>query len=100
MAGLQADRDIIAGLAEAKRDEYELEKKGIISPTSSAHEHELDGIHDGLEFPTEEEKATLRRVSDTIPWAAYREYPSAILSFPRSAGFAWEHRLTRRSPIQ
>lgn len=35
---------------------------------------ELDGIHDGLEFPTEEEKATLRRVADTIPWNAYREF--------------------------
>ena len=71
MAGLQADRDIIAGLAEAKRDEYELEKKGIISPTSSAHEHELDGIHDGLEFPTEEERHSLRRVADHVPWNAY-----------------------------
>ena len=72
MAGLQADKDIIAGLAEAKRDELELEKKGI-SPASSTHSHELDGIHDGLEFPTEEEKKTLRRVADTLPWAAYCE---------------------------
>nr|VWO95986.1 WxL domain surface protein [Ganoderma boninense] len=70
MAGLQADKDIIAGLAEAKHDELELEKKGL-SPTSSNHSHELDGIHDGLEFPTEEEKKTLRRVADTLPWAAY-----------------------------
>lgn len=38
---------------------------------------ELDGIHDGLEFPTEEEKATLRRVADTIPWNAYREFDCA-----------------------
>ncbi|KAG6858102.1 hypothetical protein C0993_006572, partial [Termitomyces sp. T159_Od127] len=30
-----------------------------------------DGVHDGLVFPTEEEKQTLRRVSDTIPWNAY-----------------------------
>ncbi|KAJ7225107.1 PTR2-domain-containing protein [Mycena haematopus] len=30
-----------------------------------------DGIHDGLVFPTEEERATLRRVSDAIPWNAY-----------------------------
>lgn len=39
---------------------------------------EFDGFHDGLEFPTEEEKATLRRVSDTVPWNAYRmfELPS------------------------
>ncbi|KAI0371994.1 oligopeptide transporter [Pilatotrama ljubarskyi] len=69
MAGLQADKDIIAGLAEAARDEVELDKKKIESTTS--HEHELDGIHDGLEFPTDQERATLRRVSDTIPWAAY-----------------------------
>jgi POT family proton-dependent oligopeptide transporter len=34
-------------------------------------EHELDGIHDGLEFPTEEERATLRRVPDKVPWSAY-----------------------------
>lgn len=33
----------------------------------------LDGIHDGLEFPSEEEKLTLRRVTDTIPWNAYRK---------------------------
>ncbi|RDX54549.1 oligopeptide transporter [Lentinus brumalis] len=70
MAGLQADTDILAGLAEAKHLEYEFEKKGI-SPSTSSHEHELDGIHDGLEFPTEEEKRTLRHVSDAVPWSAY-----------------------------
>ncbi|KNZ78721.1 putative peptide transporter ptr2 [Termitomyces sp. J132] len=31
----------------------------------------LDGIHDALEFPTEEERETLRRVPDTVPWSAY-----------------------------
>jgi len=31
----------------------------------------VDGIHDDLEFPTDEERATLRRVADTIPWNAY-----------------------------
>ncbi|EIW55672.1 oligopeptide transporter [Trametes versicolor FP-101664 SS1] len=66
MAGLQADKDIIAGLAEAKRDEYE---KDIDDSTSEGHEP--DGIHDGLEFPTKEERHTLRHVSDTIPWSAY-----------------------------
>ncbi|KAI0682220.1 oligopeptide transporter [Earliella scabrosa] len=70
MAGLQTDTDILAGLAEAKRDELELEKKGF-SPVESAHEQELDGVHDGLEFPTEDEKKTLRRVTDSIPWSAY-----------------------------
>ncbi|SJL03952.1 probable PTR2-Di-and tripeptide permease [Armillaria ostoyae] len=41
------------------------------SEIASSVEHELDGIHDGLEFPTEEEIATLRRVSDKLPWNAY-----------------------------
>ncbi|TFK71961.1 PTR2-domain-containing protein [Pluteus cervinus] len=30
-----------------------------------------DPVHAGLEFPTAEELATLRRVPDTIPWNAY-----------------------------
>ncbi|KAF8722747.1 hypothetical protein AX14_009566 [Amanita brunnescens Koide BX004] len=34
-------------------------------------EYVADGIHDGLVFPTEEERATLRRVPDKIPWDAY-----------------------------
>ncbi|CDO75854.1 hypothetical protein BN946_scf184833.g5 [Trametes cinnabarina] len=71
MAGLQADKDIFAGLAEAARDEVELEKKKIAHSDTTSHEHELDGIHDGLEFPTDEERHTLRRVSDSIPWSAY-----------------------------
>ncbi|RPD65541.1 oligopeptide transporter [Lentinus tigrinus ALCF2SS1-7] len=70
MAGLQTDKDILAGLAEAERDELELEKKGLASP-HSGEEHELDGIHDGLEFPTQEEKETLRRVPDRLPISAY-----------------------------
>ena len=40
---------------------------------NSGGEHELDGIHDGLEFPTEEERTTLRRIPDTVPWNAYCE---------------------------
>ena len=79
MAGLQADRDIVAGLAEAKHDEFELEKKGL-AHSETSHDQELDGIHDGLEFPTDEEKATLRRVSDSLPWSAYCECSSCSLS--------------------
>ena len=42
-------------------------------PRDSLHISELvDSIHDGLEFPTEEEKLTLRRVSDTLPWTTFR----------------------------
>ncbi|KAI6038260.1 POT family-domain-containing protein [Pisolithus marmoratus] len=45
-----------------------LQKKGTISDETS---DKADSIHGGLEFPTEEELITLRRVSDTIPWTAY-----------------------------
>ncbi|KAL0959073.1 hypothetical protein HGRIS_014372 [Hohenbuehelia grisea] len=72
MAGLERDTAIVAGLSEARAID---EKKGSSIDSSDhvdhLHGHELDGIHDGLEFPTEEEKATLRRVPDVIPWNAY-----------------------------
>ncbi|KAI0084620.1 PTR2-domain-containing protein [Irpex rosettiformis] len=70
MAGLQHDRDIDLGYAAAELSEKKLDSDDghVESETAS---HELDGIHDGLEFPTEEEKATLRRVPDAVPWGAY-----------------------------
>jgi proton-dependent oligopeptide transporter, POT family len=74
MAGLSTDDAHFAGLAEAKKDETILSQKHAIMETSS--EEELDGIHDGLEFPTEEEKETLRRVPDKLPLNAYCKYPS------------------------
>ena len=43
-------------------------------------EYEIDGIHDGLVFPTEEERATLRRVPDSIPWDAYRKLLASLPS--------------------
>ncbi|KDQ52243.1 hypothetical protein JAAARDRAFT_162976 [Jaapia argillacea MUCL 33604] len=70
MAGLARDDAITAGLAEAKHDEA-LSKERDISIAGSHEPEELDGIHDGLEFPTEEERQTLRRVSDSVPWNAY-----------------------------
>ena len=83
MAGLQTDDAILAGYAEADRDQYIMEKKF----GSGSHDHiisettqELDGIHDGLEFPTDEERDTLRRVSDSLPWSAYCECSSCSLS--------------------
>lgn len=73
MAGHRADD----ALAEAERNEYEYEKTlplhdDVVSPVV----HEVDKIHEGLEFPTEEERRTLRRVSDNIPWSAYRKSKS------------------------
>ncbi|KAL0567160.1 hypothetical protein V5O48_014835 [Marasmius crinis-equi] len=73
MAGLQADTPVdFAARSEVAHREAELKKEHPeISDVSSDELYQPDGIHDGLEFPTEEEKATLRRVSDKIPWNAY-----------------------------
>ncbi|KAJ7702765.1 peptide transporter PTR2A [Mycena rosella] len=65
MAGLQTDADAIVAHTEVMMHE----KRDPSEKSDSVHE--LDGIHDGLEFPTEEERATLRRVSDSLPWNAY-----------------------------
>ncbi|KAF9044140.1 peptide transporter PTR2A [Panaeolus papilionaceus] len=51
--------------------EKEIKSDSASSDRQSDLDHELDGIHDGLTFPTEEEKVTLRRIPDTIPWNAY-----------------------------
>lgn len=60
--------------AKHTNEKYSLEKHSDTESHDGLKiDHELDGIHDGLEFPTEEERATLRRVPDSIPWAAYRE---------------------------
>ena len=64
---LRDDLALVAAIETKKSDSDSLLK-------NSEEEHELDGIHDGLEFPTEEERATLRRVPDTIPWNAYCEF--------------------------
>lgn len=80
MAGLQRDTAIIAGLGEAKMDEAMINEKRTSSEQSVDQDvdHHLDGIHDGLEFPTEEERLSLRRVADAIPWNAYSEDGSAF----------------------
>ena len=69
MSGAASDNDTKAGLAEATRDELELEKTGLAIRDDSSGE--LDGIHDHLEFPTEDEMKSLRRVPDSIPLRTY-----------------------------
>ncbi|KAF7340570.1 Peptide transporter PTR2A [Mycena sanguinolenta] len=75
MAGLQNDGTApmaaLSEVAAVKRSDSFDEKKSESAPPDSSNEYELDGIHDGLIFPTEEERATLRRVPDSIPWNAY-----------------------------
>ncbi|KAF8878530.1 peptide transporter PTR2A, partial [Infundibulicybe gibba] len=66
---------ILTSQAEKHDDQYKIdrERSSVEKVSSEDHdiERELDGVHDGLEFPTEYERATLRRVSDSIPWNAY-----------------------------
>lgn len=71
MAGIAQD-DIVAGLAEAEKVRYEHNLKHPSISDSHSVKETNDGIHDGLEFPTDEEKQTLRRVPDKIPTNAYR----------------------------
>ncbi|KAF9261642.1 PTR2-domain-containing protein [Marasmius fiardii PR-910] len=73
MAGLQTDipADFAACSEVAHREAGRKEHPLKISDSHSDNLYESDGIHDGLVFPTEEEKVTLRRVSDKIPWNAY-----------------------------
>ncbi|KAJ7244647.1 peptide transporter PTR2A [Mycena haematopus] len=69
MAGLQTDVDAFAAQSEVLKH---TDEKVHSDENLSVEEQEAnDGIHDGLVFPTEEERATLRRVSDSIPWNAY-----------------------------
>lgn len=51
---------------------YANEKETSAEETSLDLHFVSDGIHDGLEFPTEEERKTLRRVADKLPINAYR----------------------------
>lgn len=69
MAGHRVD-DGLVGLAETKQDDYE-KSLSLHDNVVSTVDHEVDEIHKGLEFPTEEERRTLRRVSDNMPWNAY-----------------------------
>lgn len=81
MAGLQVDDPAISGFAEAQATTYILEKKLDVSAdhvVASDDDHELDGIHDGLEFPTEDERHALRRVADHVPWNAYCELQACV----------------------
>ena len=77
---MQHDDEVFEAIGNVKKDTEKLS----YANHSDLNNHELDGIHDNLEFPTDEERATLRRVADTIPWNAYRESPHLFLLSFRS----------------
>lgn len=77
MAGLQPVDDI-AATHNVLQHEYDIKKEHpeLEDPSLGSYEEDDDddeGVHAGLVFPTEEERITLRRVSDKLPYAAYRE---------------------------
>jgi POT family proton-dependent oligopeptide transporter len=49
-------------------EKYHVQDESVHETSSDVQE---DDVHAGLEFPTEEERLTLRRVADTLPWSAY-----------------------------
>ncbi|KAK7040753.1 hypothetical protein VNI00_009659 [Paramarasmius palmivorus] len=72
MAANITDQAEFAATHEVAHREADFKKEHPEISDASSNEHlESDGIHDGLEFPTEEERLTLRRVPDHVPWNAY-----------------------------
>ncbi|KAF9004364.1 POT family-domain-containing protein [Cyathus striatus] len=93
MAAIQHDDQTFAAVAEIAHIEYEegkqhaqtidfeasstSEKKVDVERSPSLYSsrddvlEEPDYVHAGLEFPTEDEIHTLRRVPDAVPWNAY-----------------------------
>ena len=69
-ARLQDDVDL--ALAEATKNDSKRTQLDSIDKHELSSVHDVPDAHEGLEFPTEEELATLPRVSDTLPWASYR----------------------------
>jgi POT family proton-dependent oligopeptide transporter len=83
MAGLEKNEPATGSIpaSDLKKVDSTMDESDL---DSSPH-YELDGIHDGLQFPTEHERQTLRRVADTIPWNAYRESTISSRTHPKSA---------------
>lgn len=75
MAGLQADDAILAGLAESEHDRVVAEKQHYAVDGKRSHSghsnYEAEEHHLDPDYPTDEQKATLRRVPDSVNVAAY-----------------------------
>lgn len=64
MPGFEKDDGTIASMPTS--DVKKLDSVIYTSGLHSSLHHEHDGIHDGLDLPTEHERQTLRRVPDTL----------------------------------
>jgi hypothetical protein len=82
MVDLTCAGDNFASLSHTEKVRSEFDDDVKRSESSVAEEREVnDGVHDSLELPTEKEKLTLRRISDKLPWAAYRKRTYILLGF-------------------
>ena len=70
--GLDDANVALAEVGLEKIDKTEKHPGSQISESITSLEAEFDEVHAGLEFPTEEERQSLRRISDALPWPAYR----------------------------
>lgn len=73
MAGLHGDDAVFVGLAEADHNRVLASEKHAAEPkrTRSEDSYEVNEQELPADYPTEEEKATLRRVPDKVNIAAY-----------------------------
>ncbi|KAF7313468.1 hypothetical protein HMN09_00502700 [Mycena chlorophos] len=69
---LQGDTDAVVAEAIVIRDQEkeDLDSKSVVKTGTDDEELDHD-LYNGAEFPTEEERATLRRISDDLPWNVY-----------------------------
>lgn len=71
MAGLQPSDQALAALAESEHDRSELKKGSSSEEGISVHDNSNASLDLGDDYPTEEEKLTLRRMPDRIEFAAF-----------------------------
>lgn len=76
----QHDAADLAALSEATKLEKTSSRDASSNEVEQARITKQDDHHAGDEFPTDDELKTLRRITDTIPWNAYRQLSFTALS--------------------
>ena len=72
MPGFEKDDGTIASVPTSNLKK--LDSVIYMSSLYSSFHHEHDGIHSGLDFPTEHKRQTLRCIPNTLLWNAYHEF--------------------------
>lgn len=81
---MAAPNDGPALAALDREDKYHVPDEKVPAGDEASSDVLEDDAHAGLEFPTEEERLTLRRVADALPWSSYctPTYFSLYISSP------------------